>query len=64
MATSWTDVSLTSTSDFKQLEPHPGFGNSPFGDEGVEDGIKIHLRGFGDPKTDWSEVSGNTTIWS
>ncbi len=51
----WADNNPTSNAEYFQLEPPLGFGQTPFGDEG-EDGIVIHLRGFGDPKTEWTDV--------
>ena len=53
---SWTDESTPST-EYIQLEP-TGFGYMPFGDPStVEKPIRIHMRGFGDPKTTWTEYS-------
>lgn len=52
----WTDESVTSTSDWTQLEPI-GFGLSPFGSPSGGE-FKIHDRGFGDPRTVWAEVTG------
>lgn len=41
--------------EWTQLEP--GFGNLPFGDEdNTEAGIKIHLRGFGNELTTWTDA--------
>ena len=38
-----------------QLEP-VGFGNESFGNpDSQEEGIKIHERGFGSPRTQWVE---------
>ena len=56
MAAVWTDVSDTSTADYKQLEPQQGFGQNPFGNPDTDKTISIHERGFGDPKTEWSDV--------
>lgn len=52
--------------EWKQLEPPPGFGNSLFGhpSSGInpETGeswaiLAIHDRGFGEPTTKWTEVN-------
>ena len=41
---------------WKQLEPNPGFGKTPFGNPSTEkDEFKIHRRGFGTPKTNWQD---------
>ena len=41
--------------EWTQLEPS-GFGNEAFGNPSdEEDGLKIHRRGFGTPKTEWTE---------
>ena len=40
---------------WKDLEP-AGFGDRPFGDPSTEEeGKKIHRRGFGDKKTEWTD---------
>jgi len=61
----WTDYTPTSTSKYTQLEPPPGFGKMPFGNPttGVNPDtgepnkiISIHGRGFGDPKTKWTDL--------
>ena len=53
---SWTDLSLTSTADYSQLEPS-GFGNEPWGSPSdIEDGLRIHMRGFGSPRTVWTST--------
>jgi len=59
MATKWTEVTSAGTK-WTQLEPI-GFGLSPFGDPttGIDSGLKIHIRGFGDPTTKWTEHSGD-----
>lgn len=41
---------------WKQLEPPPGFGKSPFGDPDTPEAIAIHGRGFGSPTTKWSST--------
>lgn len=58
MATTWTTITYSGT-NWRRLEPW-GFGVSPFGDPstGVEEGIKIHMRGFGDPSTFWTDETG------
>jgi len=51
-----TDYDTKDTPTYLQLEPPPGFGLDPFGDEGVERGILIHSRGFGSPLTEYTDV--------
>ena len=52
-ANTWTPASAVTTI-WNQLSPI-GFGLSPFGDPtNIEHGLKIHIRGFGDPKTKWT----------
>ncbi len=65
MATMWTELDVSKATNFIPLEPG-GFGYMPFGDptSGVEDGIKIHIKGFGDPLTAWSATSVPATTWS
>jgi len=56
--TAWTDETKPTT-QWTQLEPM-GFGLSPFGDPTeIESGLKIHIRGFGDPTTKWTEHTGD-----
>lgn len=60
--TVWTEVSATSTV-WSQLEPI-GFGLAPFGDpSNLDDSLKIHQRGFGDPRTSWVNEIKPSTIW-
>ena len=55
MATTWTDVTKSDT-EWTQLVPM-GFGLSPFGDPtDMDRAISIHIRGFGDPTTEWKDV--------
>lgn len=43
---------------WETLEP-TGFGVSSFGSPSTEEsGLLIHQRGFGDPKTLWTEYNG------
>jgi len=56
MATVWTDTTDTSTTEWASLEPS-GFGVDRFGDPSdLEAGLKIHQRGFGSPRTEWTDV--------
>lgn len=54
VTTAWTPATGVNTTWY-QLSPI-GFGIAPFGErfEDIEAGIKIHLRGFGDPLTKWT----------
>jgi hypothetical protein len=61
------------TTEWSQIEPNPGFGKNMFGNPSRgkklstgEDSaiIAIHERGFGDPKTNWSNVPNNATVWT
>lgn len=48
--------------EYIQIEP-PGAGYMPAGDPSdstVEAGLRIHLRGFGDPKTAYIDVESET----
>jgi len=56
VTTTWTPASAIAT-HWNQLSPI-GFGIAPFGEkfEDIEAGIKIHLRGFGDPRTVWANA--------
>ncbi len=59
----WTPESVTSTSDWTQLEPFTGgFGTSRFGTP--KDEFSIHERGFGDPITKWTDITFPSTTWT
>jgi hypothetical protein len=47
-----------------QLEPI-GFGLAPHGDPtNIDSGLKIHIRGFGDPLTNWASETIPSTTWN
>lgn len=58
----WSDLSVTSNATYYQLEPTQGFGQNPFGDADIR--TAMHTRGFGDPITQYTNITKPTTLYS
>ena len=53
--TAWT-LETKPVTTWNKHAPIGGFGDNPFGDTPKE--LAIELRGFGDPTTKWTGISG------